>query len=73
MDTANNGIILILGLLGIALLFQRWFWTLVFGIGTLASAFSCLASIFHFQILGALGFFFLAFFLFALTVAVADG
>ena len=35
---------------------KRWFWILVFGIGGLASAFSVLASIFAFQILGALGF-----------------
>ena len=33
---------------------------LVFGVGALASAFSCLASIIHFQILWALGYFFLA-------------
>ena len=38
---------------------QRWFWVLVFGLGGLASCFSMLASIIHFQILGAIGFFIL--------------
>jgi hypothetical protein len=38
---------------------QRWFWLLAFGISAIASAFSTLASIFHFEILWALGFFFL--------------
>ncbi len=45
--------------LAIFLVMQRWFWILVFGVSGLAAAFSTLASIFHFQILGALGFFFL--------------
>jgi hypothetical protein len=36
------------------------FWIFAFGIGALASVFAMLASIIHFQILGALGFFILA-------------
>jgi hypothetical protein len=43
------------------LMVQRWFWILAFFIGGLASAFATLASIIHFQILGALLFFFLMF------------
>lgn len=52
-------IIGVVGLLALLLLFQRWFWLLVFWVGGLASFFAMLASIIHFQILGALGFFFL--------------
>jgi len=59
--------------LAIVLIIQRWFWILVFGIGGLAAAFSTLASIFHFQILGALGFFFLAIICWGITSSIADG
>jgi len=39
---------------------KRWFWwLLVFGVGGLAAAFTTIACIIHFQILGALGAFFL--------------
>ena len=63
-------ILMVLGILMLVLISKRWFWILVFGIGGLASAFSCLASIFHFQILGALGFFVLAFILWGITGAI---
>lgn len=59
-------------LLGLFLITQRWVWVLGFGIGGLAAAFSTLASIFHFQILGALGFFFLTIICWFITVAIAD-
>jgi hypothetical protein len=36
---------------------QRWFWVLVFFVAGLASCFAMLASIIHFQILGAASFF----------------
>ncbi|RLL52747.1 hypothetical protein D8Y20_07020 [Mariprofundus sp. EBB-1] len=56
--TMNEQTILIIAVIIILLLvFQRWFWLLVFGIGGLASLFAMIASIIHFQILGALGFF----------------
>lgn len=58
MDT--NAILIILGIASIYLMTRKWFWIAAFGIGALASAFATLASIVHFQILGALGFFFLA-------------
>lgn len=70
------GGILLLGLLrslGLFLLTQRWFWFVACGLSALASAFACIASIIHFQILAALGYFVLAFVLFAMTSAVADG
>jgi len=38
---------------------HRWFWVLVFLTAGLASCFAMLASIIHFQILGAVAFFFL--------------
>jgi hypothetical protein len=44
---------------GLALMKQRWFWVLVFFVAGLASCFAMLASIIHFQILGAVSFFFL--------------
>jgi len=58
--------------LTVVLVTQRWFWVLVFGVGGLAAAFSTLASIFHFQILGALGFFFLTIICWMITVAILD-
>ena len=51
--------LVIAGIICLFLLTQRWFWVLSFGIGALASAFTTLACIFSFQILGALGAFFL--------------
>jgi hypothetical protein len=67
--------ILIFGffVLAILLITQRWFWLLVFGIGGLAAAFSTLASIFHFQILGALGYFFLTVICWGIASAISDG
>ena len=63
-------------LLGIGLLFQAWFWVLVFGLGGLASCFATIASIFHFQILPAVGFFLLMIFCWSISgmaSAVAAG
>lgn len=53
-------IIIVSTVLGIWLLFQSWFWYIVCLIGGLVSLFYCLANIFHFQILAALGFLVLA-------------
>jgi hypothetical protein len=61
------------GILVLLLITQRWFWLLAFGISGLAAAFSTLASIFHFQILGALGYFFLVIICWGITVMIADG
>jgi hypothetical protein len=53
-------ILIIFGIIALVLITQRWFWLLAFGIGGLASIFAMVASIIHFQILGALGFFVLS-------------
>lgn len=47
----------ILLLAALYLLTRRWFWALVVFFAGLAALFAMLASIFHFQILGAMGFF----------------
>lgn len=65
-------ILIITGILILLLMLQRWFWVLVFGLGGLASCFSMLASIIHFQILGAIGFFVLMMILWGIASAIAD-
>lgn len=64
---------LVLLIIGVLLVTQRWFWLLVFGLGTLASLFTVIASVVHFQILGAVGFFILTAILAVITSAIADG
>jgi hypothetical protein len=61
------------GLICLVLITQRWFWLLVFGISGLASFFALLASIIHFQILGALGFCFLMWICWMVTAVIAEG
>lgn len=58
---------------GAFLVTRRWFWVLAFGLGTLASAFTVLASIIHFQILGAVGFSILTAILYGLTMWIIVG
>ena len=65
--------LIIAGLVCLALITQRWFWVLLFGISGLAACFALLASIIHFQILGALGFFFLMLICWGITGAIAEG
>lgn len=65
-------IVIVLGFIFLFLLFQRWFWVLVFFFSGLASGFAMLASIFHFQILGALGFFVLMAICFSIFRAIAE-
>jgi hypothetical protein len=50
---------LVLLSLGVFLITRAWFWCFVFFLVALSSGFAMLASIIHFQILGAVGFFFL--------------
>lgn len=50
---------LILAALGVYVATRAWFWAVAFFLIALGSLFSMLASIIHFQILGAIGFFFL--------------
>lgn len=65
-------VLVIGGMLALLLIFQRWFWFLVFLIGGIASLFACIASIIHFQILAALGYLFLFLLLEAFAGVVAD-
>jgi len=71
--TVENFILVILGLGALWLATQRWFWALLFFVGALASFFAMAASIIHFQILGAVGFFFLMWICWAFCVGVATG
>lgn len=57
----------------IALATQRWFWLLVFGLSSIAALFTCIASIIHFQILAAVGFFVLACILAFATLLIKEG
>ncbi len=49
------GILLLL--IGLFLMTKRRFWAFAFWLAALASFFSMVASVIHFQILGAIGFF----------------
>lgn len=71
-ETAINGFLVILAIGLLFLAFQRWFWFCVFALGALASVFAVIASIIHFQILGAVGFCILAMILWGLTIAIAE-
>ena len=65
-------VLIVLLVAAIILMFQRWFWVLVFGVSGLASCFATLASIVHFQILGALLFFFLMLVCWAISGAILE-
>lgn len=69
----ENVILIILAVVALILVTQRWFWVFLFGLGTLASGFTIIASVIHFQILGAVGFTVLTFILWAITVKILDG
>ncbi|OFA33280.1 hypothetical protein BAE46_00800 [Glaciecola punicea] len=64
--------LIIVGVTALFLLTQRWFWLLVFGLGALASGFTIIASVIHFQILAALGFFVLMCLLGFITLVIRD-
>jgi hypothetical protein len=68
-----NLVLIILGIVGIFLITQRWFWAIVLFFGGLASSFSVLASIVHWQILPAIGFFILSSFIWGLFALVTEG
>ncbi len=65
-------VLIVLALIALFLITQRWFWLLVFFFAGLASLFAMIASIFHFQILGAIGFFVLMTICWVILVAIAD-
>ncbi len=56
----------------LALMTQRWFWALAFFVAGLSAGFTMLACIFHFQILAAVGLFFVATICMGLCLAVID-
>ena len=66
-------ILVVIGCLALLLMMQRWFWLIAFGLGTLASGFTVIASVIHFQILAAVGFTVLTFILLAITATIAEG
>lgn len=68
----SNTILVILGIILFFLMLQRWFWCLVFGLGGLASCFSMIACIIHFQILAAIGFYILMSILWGIAGLIAD-
>ena len=55
----NNYWIWLFVVLGILLITQRWFWLIAGALGAVASFFAVCASVIHFEILGAMGFFLL--------------
>lgn len=64
---------IVLGLIALVLITQRWFWILVFFFAGLASLFAMIASIIHFQILAALGFFVLMGICYGIFGAISEG
>ncbi len=66
-----NWLLIIAGLILLFLLTRHWFWLLTFGLGGLAACFAMIASIIHFQILAARGFFILMFILWGIASAMA--
>jgi hypothetical protein len=66
-------VLALVAIVAVLLVLQRWFWVLAFGIGALASAFALLASIIHFEILGALGFYCLMVVCGPIASAIAQG
>lgn len=65
-------IVVIIGVIGLYLLTRRWVWVLAFWAGGILSLFTMIASIIHFQILGAFGFFILMVICFAIAGAIND-
>lgn len=54
------------------LMTKSWFWIFAILTGALAAFFACIASVIHFQILAALGFFFLSAILVMAANAIAS-
>lgn len=68
----ETGLAILVGLVALVLMLQRWFWVLVFFVGGLAACFAILASVIHFQILGAVAFFFLMIFAWSIASAISE-
>jgi len=63
--------LIIAGIICLVLMFQRWFWSLAFGIGSAASCFALLNSLVHLKILDALVFFCLMLICWSIAKAIA--
>ncbi len=63
---------IVVGLIALFLITQRWFWLWGFGLGGLASCFAMIASVIHFQILGAIGYFVLMIICWGVAGAIAE-
>ena len=62
----------LLAALAIIFVNRRWFWVIALGLGSLVSFFAMIASVVHFQILGAVGFFILMAVLVSLSVMLSE-
>lgn len=62
---------IVLGLAALWLLAQSWFWIVALFLAGLASCFAMLASIIHFEIIGAIGFFLLMAIFWGIPLAIA--
>ncbi len=72
-DSPWIGILTVLvALIALWLITQRWFWVVVLSFGALASFFAMAASVIHFQILAAVGFFVLACICGGIASTIAD-
>jgi hypothetical protein len=69
METIIWGVI---GILMLMFLLRAWFWALLSGLGGLVAGFTAFDCIIHFQILGAIGFLFLAILLLGTTVVILE-
>ncbi len=72
MSDSLQLVLLVLGVFVLWLLTKPQVWVLGLGLGGLASAFSAIASIIHFQILAAMGFTILTFILWGAAAAIAE-
>ena len=68
--TGTTLIILVVGAGAIFLATQRWFWLALFGLATLASGFTVIASVIRFAIFQAVGFTALTGVLYTITVLI---
>lgn len=60
------------GLACLVLIFQRWFWGIAFGLGSLVSCLELLVGIVHFQVLKTSGYFFLMLICWSIAKAISE-
>tara|TARA_R110000822_G_scaffold62916_9_gene154865 strand:+ start:1967 stop:2194 length:228 start_codon:yes stop_codon:yes gene_type:complete len=69
----NDWWLLLVLVVALLLMTQRWFWAIALFLGMLAAFFTCIASIIHFQIVAAVGFCVLGIIFMGLLAVVVDG